>query len=96
MSTEIDNILAPFCNTLLCAFTNIRVITQENQVVGYEYVNEKTMKEWWNTYGVGDLLRSLEYWPEQCIKEYSTQNICNYRPQYIKQITVSCTVILFP
>jgi hypothetical protein len=45
------------------------------------------------TYGDGDRLWNLEDWPERKIKEYSTQNICNYRPQYIKQIALAYTVI---
>jgi len=61
--------------------------------VGYEYVNEKARKEWWSTYGFGDLLRNLGYGPERYIKEYSTQNIRNYGPQCVKQIAVSCKVI---
>jgi hypothetical protein len=57
---------------------------KENRVVGYEYVNEKARKEWWGTYEDGEIMWNLEYWPERYIKEYSTQNMCNYRPQYKK------------
>jgi hypothetical protein len=61
--------------------------------MGYEYVNEKDRKECWCTYEDEELLWNLECWPEPYTKEYSTQNMRNYRPQCVKEIAVSCTVI---
>jgi hypothetical protein len=64
---------------------------QNNRVVRYEYVNEKARKESWSTYGDGDLLWNLEYWYERYVKQYNAGNMRNFRPQYMKQIVLSCT-----
>jgi hypothetical protein len=42
---------------------------KEIRIVGYEYVNVNTRKEWWNTYEDGDLLWNLDYWSELNIKK---------------------------
>ena len=37
--------------------------------MGYEYVNEKTRKEWWSTYEEGEPLCDSECWPERYFEE---------------------------
>jgi hypothetical protein len=62
----------------VCALPNIVILnssSKRNQIVGYEYVNEKARKECWIMYEDGDLLRNLEYWPELYIKD-SVLRIC--------------------
>ena len=58
--------------TFLCAFVNIITLIssfKENCVMGYEYVNEKTRKEWWSTYEEGEPLCDSECWPERYFEE---------------------------
>jgi hypothetical protein len=46
----------------VCALWNIITLNsslEENRVVGYEYVNEKTMKDCWITYENGDIFWNL-------------------------------------
>ena len=78
----------------LCVFTNIIILKpsfQEICVVGYEYV--KLRKEWWSIYKDGDLLWRLEYCFERYVKQYNSQNMRNFWPQYIKQFVLSCSFI---
>ena len=50
-------------------------------------------KDWWSTYGDGDILWNLEYWYERYVKPYNAVNMPNSRPRYIKGFVLSCAFI---